>query len=48
MPDLISLCVKTVFAHNDHVTLLDQPAFDGLFTDKCTKILTDKLASTCL
>jgi len=31
-PPYISLCVKTVFAHNKNVVLLDRASFDHLFT----------------
>lgn len=31
MPDYLSLCCKTVFAHNDNVVLLDRASFDPLF-----------------
>lgn len=31
-PAYISLCCKTVFAHNDNVVLLDRASFDSLFT----------------
>jgi glycosyltransferase involved in cell wall biosynthesis/Flp pilus assembly protein TadD len=31
MPAYIALCCKTFLAHNQHVRLLDRPAFDALF-----------------